>query len=129
MATQIVSFSTALPHGTIPGAYQEQQMDGAQTLGSGANFHFSTRDLMSEFVSLLKENPNVWAVAANGDQGGIDVWTYLDSANKRDREAIYELEWQLMTRHPEVAFDFSTILAAAQSVAFERRHYSHLYTR
>jgi hypothetical protein len=143
MATQIVTISSALPHwpvdataaarepgaiGTVP-APREGAIGPEYTSGGGASFHFSTRDVMNEFVELLKDNPKVWAVTANGDPGGIDVWTYIDSDEQRDREAVYEIEWELMKRYPEVAFDFSTILSPAGSEFLEHGHYTYLHRR
>jgi hypothetical protein len=128
MGTQLVSFSSALSRGTIPMDYRQDSDDG-NTFGTGATFHISTEDLMSGFVDLLEENPKVWAVAASGDPSGISVSTYIDSTDRSDRRPVYEAEWELMTRYPDVPFDFSTILAPVATVSLERGHYTYLHLR
>jgi hypothetical protein len=85
--------------------------------------------IIDEFVRLVEDDPKVWAVYATQDHSGITVWTYLDSEDRRDRSPVYAAEWQLMSRYPEVAFDFNVLLSRAGSEQFEARQFEYLYTR
>jgi hypothetical protein len=124
MAVQIVPLSSALLHWMGPDVSQEEL---EQTVGIGGSFHFSTRELLSEFVYLLKDHPKVWAVAANAADCSLDVSTYVDSGNRRDREAVNDAERELTNRYPDVAFDFNTILAPAGSVILEPERFTFLH--
>jgi hypothetical protein len=124
MGTQIISFGSGLSHGVILGPSVQDH-----TYGIGASLRFSTLNLMEEFVLLLKDNPKVWAVAANGDQGGIDVWTYIDSTDRRDRLPVYDAEWELMKRYPDVAFDFNTLLVPAGGENLDAASLTYVYRR
>lgn len=125
MGTQVMSFSNAIPHGMVSGRPQGG-LSSRRSSGKGAVFHFSTHDVVSEFVSLLSDNPRVWAVAANAPQGGIEVWTYIDPTDQHDCGAIDKMQGELMTRYPEIAFDFSAILAAPGTVTLEPEHFGFL---
>lgn len=85
--------------------------------------------ILDEFVSLLRDNPKVWAVNGTEDPPGITVWTYIDSDDRRDRSQVYAAEWQLMTRFPEVAFDFNVLLKPAGSEQFEAGTSNYFYIR
>jgi len=126
MSTLIMSFSSAVAHEPVR-SDDTATTNSKRTVGTATSFRFCTTDVMNEFVRLLKDNPKVWAVAANGDPGGIGVCIYVDSEERRDREAVYESGWELMKRYPDVEFDFSAILAPAGSVILERGQYSFLH--
>lgn len=87
------------------------------------------KTLLNEFVALLKDNSKVWAVYATEDHSGITVWTYVDSADRRDRSPVYAAEWQLLSRYAEVPFDFNVFLCPAGSEQFEAGSFDYVYTR
>ena len=85
--------------------------------------------MLDEFVGLLRGNPNVWAVHATEDHWGITLWTYVDSNDRTDRSPVYAAEWQLLSRYPEVAFDFNVVLSPAGGEQFEAGSFDYVYTR
>ncbi|MGH9455068.1 MAG: hypothetical protein ACRD2O_13980 [Terriglobia bacterium] len=84
---------------------------------------------MGEFVEMLKDNPKVWAVCATEDPDGVNVWTYIDSSNRTDRLAVYEVEWRLMKAHPGMAFDFNTVSVPVGNEEFDEDELDFLYRR
>lgn len=84
---------------------------------------------MNEFVEMLKDNPNVWAVCATANPDGISVWTYIDSSNRTNRLAVYEVEWRLMKAHPGMAFDFNTVSVPVGNEEFDEDELDFLYRR
>jgi hypothetical protein len=87
------------------------------------------RSMLDEFVERLRDNRNVWAVYATEDHWGITVWTYVDSNDRKDRSPVYAAEWLLLSRYPEVVFDFNVLLSSAGSEQFEAGSLDYLYTR
>ena len=85
--------------------------------------------VMSEFVEMLKDNPKVWAVCATADPDGINVWTYIDSRDRSDRRAVYEVEWRLMKAYPKIAFDFNTVSIVVGGEEFDEDDLDFLYRR
>lgn len=85
--------------------------------------------MLDEFVGLLRDNPSVWAVHATQDHWGITVWTYVDSNHRKDRSPVYAAEWQLLSRYPDMAFDFNVVLSPAGSEQFEAGSFDFVYTR
>ena len=109
-------------------------VDGTQSLGlwkileesqRQADEMFSRRHrpeaeaILDEFVSLLRDNPKVWAVYATENPSGITVWTYIDSSDRNDRSPVYEAEWHLLNTFPEVGFDFNTAMVPAGDEQFD----------
>jgi len=89
----------------------------------------SLERIMDEYVSLVKDNPKVWAVYATEDHSGIAVWTYVDSTDRNDRLPVYQMEWQLLNKYPEVGFDFNTALVPAGDEKFDEGENVYLYRR
>lgn len=85
--------------------------------------------ILDEFVSLLRNNPKVWAVYGTEDPSGITVWTYIDSTDRNDRSSVYEAEWRLLNMYPEMGFDFNTALVPAGNEQFDDREKVYLYRR
>jgi hypothetical protein len=85
--------------------------------------------LLDEFVSLLRKNSKVWAVYATEDHWGLTVWTCVDSRERTDRSPVYAAEWQLLSRYPEVPFDFNVLLCPAGSEQFNVGDFDYVYTR
>lgn len=87
------------------------------------------KTILDEFVRLLRNNPQVWAVYGAEEPSGITVWTYIDSTDRNDLPPVYEAEWQLLKLHPEVAFDFNTVLLPAGHEQFDDGENVYLYRR
>jgi hypothetical protein len=85
--------------------------------------------MLDEFVGLLRRNSKVWAVCATEDHGGITVWTCVDSHDRKDRSPVYAAEWQLLSRYPEVPFDFNVLLTPPGNEPFDPESYDYVYTR
>ena len=85
--------------------------------------------VLDEFVERIRENPKVWAVYASQEGSLIQVWTYVDSKDRRDRSPVHEAEWHLLERYPEIMFDFNVLLRPAGSEQFERDGADYVYTR
>lgn len=85
--------------------------------------------ILDEFVRLLRDNPKVWAVYGTEDPSGITLWTYIDSTDRNDRALVYEAEWQLLNKFPEVAFDFNTALVSAGNEQFDQGENVYHYRR
>jgi hypothetical protein len=85
--------------------------------------------ILGEFVSLVKNNPKVWAVYGTEDPSGITVWTYVDSTDRNDLSLVYEAEWQLLNMFPEVGFDFNTALVPTGQEQFDDDEKVYLYRR
>jgi hypothetical protein len=90
---------------------------------------WQTKEVMNEFVEMLKDNPKVWAVCATEDSEGIHVWTYIDSRNEPDLMFIFGAEWQLRTAHPEIALGFDTVSVAVGEEHFDESELDFLYRR
>ena len=88
-----------------------------------------TRSILDEFVGLLRYNPRVHAVYATEEHWGITVWTCIDSTDRKDRSPVYAAEWQLLSRYPEIAFDFNVLLSPAGSEQFDAGSFDYVYTR
>lgn len=107
---------------------EEPQRQGEEIPRSLPHRHRPTAEaILFEFVSLLRDNPKVWAVYGTEDPSGITIWTYIDSADRNDRLPVYEAEWQLLNMFPEVGFDFNTALVPAGQEQFDVGENSHLY--
>ena len=85
--------------------------------------------ILDDFVSLLRDNPKVWAVYGTEDPSGITVWTYVDSTDRNDLSPVFETEWRLLKMYPEVCFDFNTALVPAGSEQFDDGENVYLYRR
>ncbi len=85
--------------------------------------------VLDEFVELVKGNPKVWAVCATQDASGIHVWTYVDSADREDRSLVYKAEWQILSGHPDILFDFNVILLRASDSELETDGVDYMYKR
>ncbi len=87
------------------------------------------KSVLDEFVSLIKDNPKVWAVCATQDSSGIHIWTYVDSGDPRDRVPIYQAEWQMLSLYPQFVFDFNAVLLPATSQQLETDETTYVYRR
>lgn len=87
------------------------------------------REVAAEFVELVKGNPKVWAVCATQENSVLHLWTYVDSTDDRDRSPIYRAEWQMLSRYPDVQFDFNVMLLPAGGEQFEDNAIVYLYKR
>ena len=87
------------------------------------------RAILDDFVALLRKNPKVCAVYATEDHWGITIWTCVDSNDREDRSPVYAAEWQLLSRYPEVPFDFNVLLSPAGSEQFDAGSFDYVYTR
>lgn len=86
-------------------------------------------EILDEFVGRIRGNPKVWAVYASQEGSVIQVCTYVDSKDRRDRSPVHEAEWQLLERYPEIMFDFNVFLRPAGSEQFEADGTNYVYTR
>jgi hypothetical protein len=104
---------------------QADEMPGILT----RRHHPTAQAILKEFVSLLRDNPKVWAVYGTEDSSGITIWTYIDSADRNDRALVYEAEWELLNLYPEVGFDFNTAVVPAGHEQFDDGEKVYLYRR
>src|SRR5438309_11122195 len=81
--------------------------------------HPPMADVLDEFVALVKHNAKVRAVRASQEGSVVQVWTYVDSTDRKDRSPVYEAEWQILERYPDVTFDFNVLLLPAGREALE----------
>jgi hypothetical protein len=89
--------------------------------------HPAAEAILDEFACLLRDNPKVWAVYATEDPSGITIWTYIDSADRNDRSMVYQAEWQLLNKFPEVGFDFNTAMVPVGQEQFDVGENARLY--
>jgi hypothetical protein len=75
--------------------------------------------IFEEFVRLVEGIPKVWAVYIRSDSPVVHVWTFVDSADWRDRSPVFDAEWEMLSRYPKTPFDFNVELAPAGSEDFE----------
>lgn len=85
--------------------------------------------VLDEFVGRIRANPKVWAVYASQEGSVIQVWTYVNSTERKDRSAVYEAEWHLLNHYPEIMFDFNVLLRPAGSEEFETDGTDYVYIR
>ena len=86
-------------------------------------------EILDEFVGRIRDNPKVWAVYASQEGSVIQVCTYVDSKDRRDRSPVHEAEWHLLERYPEIMFDFNVFLRPVGSEQFETDGTDYVYTR
>ncbi|MBI1941758.1 MAG: hypothetical protein HYS33_09665 [Acidobacteria bacterium] len=77
----------------------------------------------------MKDNAKVWAICAREDEAGIKIWTFVDSTDRGDRSPVYAAEWQLLTRYPEIPFDFNVLLSPAGSEQLDAGSLDYVFTR
>ncbi len=133
MGSQIVTVGAALwihpPEETVPSTFGREP-SGQDVIASPATSERpSLRLVMDEFVARVKGNPKVWAVYASEEGSVIHVWTYLDSNDRKDRSPIYGAEWNILTRYPQVDFDFNVALVPVDGEHFEVGKATYLYKR
>ena len=88
-----------------------------------------TKAIFEDFVRLVENNPKVWAVYVRADAPVVHIWTFVDSADWRDRSPVYEAEWEMLSRYPETPFDLNVELAPAGSESFEGEKAAFLFKR
>lgn len=85
--------------------------------------------IFEEFVRLVEGIPKVWAVYIRSDSPVVHVWTFVDSADWRDRSPVFDAEWEMLSRYPKTPFDFNVELAPAGSEDFEGEKTAFVFKR
>ncbi len=125
--SSIVTVDGTLSKGLWPVLEESQGDEGPEVLYlSGLP---AAKAILDDFVRLLRDTPRVWAVYGTEDPSGITVWTFVDSTDRNDLLPVYEAEWRLLNRYPQVGFDFNTALVPAGSEQFDRGNKVFLFRR
>jgi len=88
-----------------------------------------TKAIFEDFVGLVEGIPRVWAVYIRCDSPVVHVWTFVDSADWRDRSPVFDAEWEMLSRYPKTPFDFNVELAPAGSEDFEGEKTAFVFKR
>ena len=67
--------------------------------------------MLHDFANKVSEIPAVRIVALADSPQGVRIWTILDAEpNNRDlRDRIYDIEGEVLDRHPNLEIDFSLV--------------------
>jgi len=88
-----------------------------------------TKSIFEDYVGLVEGIPKVWAVYIRSDSPVVHVWTFVDSADWRDRSPVFDAEWEMLSRYPKTPFDFNVELAPAGSEDFEGEKTAFVFKR
>lgn len=129
METPILTVDGTLSKGLWP-IVEEPRRQGEEVQETLSTPHRpAAKVILDGFVSLLRDNPQVWAVYCTEDPSGITLWSYVDSTDRNDLLPVYEAEWRLLKMYPEVGFDFNTALVPTGSEQFDDGENVYLYRR
>lgn len=129
METEILTIDRTLSKGLWQVLEEPQRHGDEVPEALSSRYRPAAEAILDQFVSLLRDNPKVWAVYGTEDSSGITVWTYVDSNDRNDRLQIYKAEWRLLNMYPEVGFDFNTALVPAGNETFDDGERVYLYRR